>query len=66
MGIKEVKLTTLELDDLGSTAVETGEYRLFADGGQALDQGTYLVVWKKDGSGWKLDKDIWNTSMPPA
>ena len=66
MGIKEVKLSTLELDDLGSTAVETGEYRLFAEGGQALDQGTYLVVWKNDGNGWKLDKDIWNTNTPPA
>nr|NIO33253.1 DUF4440 domain-containing protein [Gemmatimonadota bacterium] len=33
--------------------------------GGAVEQGKYLVVWKRGEDGnWKLHADIWNTSMP--
>ena len=64
MGIKTVKLESLELELHGETAVEVGKYTLGAEGGQALDQGKYVVVWKNDGGAWKLHRDIWNSSMP--
>lgn len=30
------------------------------------DQGKYVVLWKKEKDGWKLHRDIWNTSTPLA
>ena len=44
MGIKEVKLETVELEDHGATAVEVGKYTLFVEGGQLADSGKYMVV----------------------
>jgi uncharacterized protein (TIGR02246 family) len=64
MGIKAVELEGVELDVHGETAVEVGKYTLGAEGGQTLDQGKYVVVWKNDGGDWKLHRDIWNSSMP--
>jgi ketosteroid isomerase-like protein len=63
MGLKQLKLTTLELEQYEEMAVETGTYKLYAEGDQEVDHGKYLVVWKKDNSHWKLHKDIWNSSV---
>jgi len=64
MGIKTAKLETVELEEQGDTAIEVGRYTLGGDGGQVLDKGKYVVIWKQKGGQWKLHRDIWNTSMP--
>ena len=64
MGIKTVRLESLELEVHGDAAVEVGKYTLGAEGGQTVDHGKYLVVWKHDGGHWRLHRDIWNSSMP--
>jgi len=66
MGLKGVTLETAELDEYGDTAVEQGRYQLTDAEGNVADRGKYLVIWKRDGDTWKLHRDIWNTSMPPA
>jgi uncharacterized protein (TIGR02246 family) len=63
-GVKEVKLTVLEVEGHGDTAHEVGTYVLSGEGGKTLDTGKYVVVWKRQGGQWKLHRDIWNTSMP--
>jgi ketosteroid isomerase-like protein len=63
-GVKEVKLATLEVEAHGDTAHEVGTYVLSGDGGKQLDNGKYVVVWKREGGQWKIHRDIWNTSMP--
>jgi ketosteroid isomerase-like protein len=63
MGLKQLKLTTRELEQYAEMAVETGTYKLYAEGEQEVDHGKYLVVWKKDNNRWKLHKDIWNSSV---
>ena|SRR5690349_7814943 len=63
MGIKTARLTTRQIDELGETAIEVGEYELGGQDGQSLDRGKYIVVWKKEKGNWRLDKDIWNTSV---
>lgn len=63
MGIKTAKLNTTHLDEAGEGAVEVGEYELGGEDGQILDQGKYLVVWKKEKGNWRLSKDIWNTNL---
>jgi uncharacterized protein (TIGR02246 family) len=62
LGIKGAKLETVDVEAAGDASVELGRYTLLGDGGQTLDNGKYLVVWKKDGGDWKLHRDIWNTS----
>ena len=64
MGIKGVKLKTQEVEVAGGTAIEVGTYVLSGADGAALDEGKFLVVWKKDGKAWKLYRDIFNTSRP--
>jgi ketosteroid isomerase-like protein len=66
MGLKIGKLETTELEEYGDTAVEQGRYELADAEGNVADHGKYLVIWKRDGGDWKLHRDIWNTSMPPA
>ena len=64
MGIKSVKLETLELNEHTDTAVEVGKYTLGGEDGQVLDQGKYIVIWKQEDGQWKLHRDIFNTSIP--
>jgi ketosteroid isomerase-like protein len=63
-GIKGAKLTTLEVTPAGNTAYEVGRYELSGADGSVLDNGKYVVIWKRDGGQWKLHRDIWNTNTP--
>ena len=63
MGIKAAHLETLEVEQEGETAIEVGQYELNGSEGQRMDQGKYIVIWKKQLGQWKLHKDIWNTSL---
>lgn len=63
-GIKEVKLTTVDVEAYGPAVHEVGTYVLTGEGGKTLDAGKYVVVWKRKGKQWKIHRDIWNTSMP--
>jgi ketosteroid isomerase-like protein len=44
MGIRQVKLSTLEVVVQGSFATETGTFELVGQKGQTLDRGKYLVL----------------------
>ena len=63
-GVKEVKLTTVEVVAHGPTAHEVGTYVLTGEGGKTLDTGKYVVVWRREGMQWRIHRDIWNTSTP--
>ena len=64
MGIKEAKMEIVEVEKHGDTIMEVSKFKLMAEGGQVLDQGKYIVIWKKDAGQWKLHRDIFNSSMP--
>jgi uncharacterized protein (TIGR02246 family) len=66
MGIKEVALETVEVEGHGDTAIEVGKYVLKGEGGQQLDAGKYIVIWKREDGQWKLHRDIFNSSLPAA
>jgi ketosteroid isomerase-like protein len=57
-------LEIVEAEDHGDTAVEIGRYTL-SGGGQVMDRGKYLVIWKQKDGQWQLHRDIWNTHVPP-
>ncbi len=63
MGVKEVKLHTVEVEQYNGTAIELGNYRLNGEDGEKLDHGKYIVIWKKQNGSWKLQKDIWNSNL---
>lgn len=65
MGFKAATLETVELDIQGNTAIKVGKYTLQGEGGQILDKGKYLVVWKQEDGQGKWHRDIWNSSLPP-
>jgi len=64
MGIKAVKLESIEVEGSGHTAYEVGRYTLQNEGGQVLDTGKYVVIWKHEAGQWKVHRDIWNSSRP--
>ncbi len=64
MGLREAVLETTELEDHGQTAIEVGRHMFKTEGGTLADQGKYIVIWKNDGSVWKLHRDIWTTNQP--
>lgn len=65
-GIKGVALETAELVGMGEIGSEIGRYTLTDGEGNVLDRGKYIVVWKQEGDGVRLYRDIWNSSMPAA
>ena len=64
MGIKAVKLETVEVENYGTTANEVGRFTIQGEGGQVVDSGKYVVIWKQEAGQWKLHRDIWNSSRP--
>ena len=64
MGIKEARLETGEVEDHGDTAIEASTFALLGEGGQVVDEGKYIVIWKQEDGGWKLHRDIFNSSLP--
>lgn len=65
LGVAAVRLETVEVEGNGDLAVEVGRYALATADGAEADRGKYVVVWHRAGGGWKLHRDIWNTSRPP-
>ena len=64
-GISGIKLTTEEVAGTNDLAVELGRYEMLA-GGQTVDEGKYMVEWKKVDGKWLLHKDMPSTDLPAA
>ncbi len=62
-GVAAASLTTEEAIGLDSLAYEVGRYALADSAGGAIDAGKYIVIWKRTPNGWRLHRDIWNSSM---
>ena len=64
MGLENVTLTTVEVEEFGDTASEVGTVSGTVPGedGTPIElAGKYIVIWKKNGEGdWRLHRDIWN------
>jgi uncharacterized protein (TIGR02246 family) len=59
LGVRGVRLSTLELRSIGDEAYEIGRATLtLADGQRAMPK--YVVVWKQEDGAWRRHVDIWN------
>ena len=61
----KLTLTLVDVVGFGDYALETGSWVATSPDGKHLDHGPYLVLYKKAGGGWKMYRDMWNSSMPP-
>jgi ketosteroid isomerase-like protein len=62
-GINGIILESTEIEGIGNMAFEVGKYTLSVDE-NIIDNGKYIVIWKKVGEDWKLHRDIFNSNMP--
>lgn len=58
----KLKTLSLKVSDSGDLAYEVGKYQLSA-GGNTIDQGNYLTVYKPNGSKWEICDDVISSSM---
>ncbi len=59
--LKNLTIEAVDVTPLGpSAAREIG--RLTADAGGKQVTGKYVVIWRRTGTGWQLETDIWNTN----
>jgi len=65
MGIKNIKLEILEVEQHDNTAIEMSKFTLSDADDQMIDQGKGIVIWKNENDTWKLHRDIWNSSIEP-
>jgi uncharacterized protein (TIGR02246 family) len=59
----KMALTLEDVTGSGENAVETGKWVATSADGKHLDHGKYVTVYKKAAGGWKIYRDIWNSSM---
>jgi len=64
MGVKDVKINTVDVTGNADLLAETGMYEVYGDNNKLLDKGKYVVVWKPENGGWKIFRDISNSNMP--
>lgn len=64
-GAAKAILTTLEAEQHGDTAIETGTAEILDAKGNRLDAAKYIVIWKRVNGAWKMHRDIFNSSLPP-
>ncbi len=65
-GVAGATLTTEEAVGTDSMAVEVGRYELSTADGSTIDEGKYIVWWQRTPAGWRLHRDIWNSSRPAS
>ena len=57
-----LKTLSLEVSDSNELAYEVGEYELTA-GGNTIDRGNYMTVYKQNGSKWEICDDVISSSI---
>lgn len=65
-GVAGATLTVEEAMGTDGLAVEVGRYELLAADGSTIDEGKYIVWWQRTPAGWRLHRDIWNSSLPAS
>ena len=63
-GVAVATLTIEEAMGTDSMAVEVGRLELSTADGSTIDEGKYIVWWQRTPAGWRLHRDIWNSSRP--
>jgi ketosteroid isomerase-like protein len=60
MGVKSVKLRTVDAEVIRDTAIEIGRAELGTAHPTSPILIKYVVIWKREDGAWKWHVDIWN------
>ncbi len=63
-GVSSINLITVDVWGTENLITEEGGLSLFV-GDTEVDQGKYIILWKKEEGKWKLHRDIFNSNLPP-
>lgn len=63
-GVTNATLTTSEVNNTDTDAVEVGTWVIKAPDGTVADNGKYIVWFKKGADGWQFHRDIFNSDRP--
>ncbi|HEY6572263.1 MAG TPA: DUF4440 domain-containing protein [Candidatus Eisenbacteria bacterium] len=62
-----IPILRLEADEIhgaGDVVTSEGRYALVGTGGETVEAGKYLVVWKRTEAGWRVHRDMWSSNAP--
>ncbi len=62
--VETLRLETVDLHGGGDTVAEEGNYVLAGAGGQTVETGKYIVVWRRTEVGWTIARDMWSSNAP--
>ncbi|HEY6270528.1 MAG TPA: nuclear transport factor 2 family protein [Terriglobales bacterium] len=62
LGLKSVKLTTVDAEAVADRIFEIGRAELLVGGGDTVT-AKYVVQWKQEDAHWKWHVDIWNMNQ---
>ena len=65
-GKVSISLQGDEFEQSGDIAYRIGTFRVTVPGGQEVDRGKFMEIWRRTPAGWRIQHDIWNSSMAPS
>lgn len=68
VSVGKQKSTTVEVEDHGDVAFETGEWVIEMPDSGVADRGKFVLVWKRNDGQWKIHRETWNldASVPAS
>ena len=63
-GGAKIKVTVTSAETMGDMAYGSGTYEILRADGTQMDKGKWMNVSKKMEGSWKIQCDIWNSSLP--
>lgn len=61
-GVRNGRFITTDIfGDTGEFVTEVGFFQLFDAGNKTIDNGKFLVLWKKTAAGWKMFRDSFSS-----
>lgn len=63
-GVNEFRIETTALYGSGDYLINEGNYTMNYGKDSITEKGKFIFIWKRINGEWKLDADIWNSSMP--
>ena len=66
-GVSDLQTTVIDLHVSGDMAHDVGKYSLTIqpeEGETFSVSGKFVTIWKRENGSWKIDVDIWNSSVP--
>ena len=63
IGIRNIRLDLVELEQHGDTAIEISKYTLTNEKEDVMEQGKGMVIWKYHDHRWMMHRDIRNSDV---